>query len=226
MNCNPTLLQQSLDDRLTEVEEESLSAHLSECVACQQELEKLAGRPAAWTRVGTTLKAACESGEAERSSIGFVRVAEADSAADFAVECLEPSTSSEYIGRLGDIEIQDVIGHGGMGVVLKGYQPELKRLVAVKVLAPQLAVSAAARKRFAREAQATAAILHPNVMPILTVHSSGKLPFIVMPYVACESLQQRLDRVGSLELIDICGSVCRPPTGSRRLMLRDWFIAM
>jgi len=90
-----------------------------------------------------------------------------------------------------------------MGVVLKGYQPELKRLVAVKVLAPQLAVSAAARKRFAREAQATAAILHPNVMPILTVHSSGKLPFIVMPYVACESLQQRLDRVGSLELIDV-----------------------
>lgn len=203
MNCNPPLLQRSLDDRLTEAEEEWLSAHLSECVVCQRELEKLAGRPAAWTRVGTTLKAACESGEAERSGIGFVRVVEADSAADFAVECLEPSTSSEYIGRLGDIEIQDVIGHGGMGVVLKGYQPELKRLVAVKVLAPQLAVSAAARKRFAREAQATAAILHPNVMPILTVHSSGKLPFIVMPYVACESLQQRLERVGSLELIDI-----------------------
>ena len=203
MNCNPTLLQQSLDDRLSEAEEESLSAHLSECEACQRELEKLAGRPAAWTRVGATLKAACESGESERTGIGFVRVAEADSSVDFAVECLEPSTSSEYIGRLGDIEIQEVIGHGGMGVVLKGYQPELKRLVALKVLAPQLAVSAAARKRFAREAQATAAILHPNVMPILTVHSSGKLPFIVMPYVACESLQQRLDRVGSLELIDI-----------------------
>ena len=111
--------------------------------------------------------------------------------------------SPDAIGRLGDIEIQEVIGQGGMGVVLKGYQPELKRLVAVKVLAPQLAVSAAARKRFAREAQATAAILHANVMPILTVHSSGKLPYIVMPYVACESLQQRLDRMGSLELVDI-----------------------
>jgi serine/threonine-protein kinase len=203
MNCNPTLLQQSLDDRLTEAEEDSLSAHLSQCVPCQRELERLAGRPAAWTRVGSILKAACESGEAARSQIGFTRSVEADSAADFAVECLEPSSSAEYIGRLGDIEIQEVIGHGGMGVVLKGYQPELKRLVAVKVLAPQLAVSAAARKRFAREAQATAAILHPTVMPILTVHSSGKLPFIVMPYVACESLQQRLDRMGSLELIDI-----------------------
>jgi serine/threonine-protein kinase len=93
--------------------------------------------------------------------IGFAHSNESDSAADFAVECLEPSSSAEYIGRLGDIEIQEVIGHGGMGVVLKGYQSELKRLVAVKVLAPQLAVSAAARKRFAREAQATAAFPNP-----------------------------------------------------------------
>jgi anti-sigma factor RsiW len=77
MNCNPALLQQSLDDRLTEAEEESLSAHLSECEACQLELEKLAGRPAAWTRVGATLKAACESGEAERSGIGFLSDVEA-----------------------------------------------------------------------------------------------------------------------------------------------------
>jgi len=203
MNCSPLLLQQSLDDRLTETEEEALSEHLTECLACQRELQRLAGRPATWARVGTTLKAACESGNAERSAVDLVRVAEADSAIDFAVECLDPSASPEYLGRLGDIEIQAVIGQGGMGVVLKGYQPELKRLVAVKVLAPQLAVSAAARRRFAREAQATAAILHPNVMPILTVDSGGKLPFIVMPYVACESLQQRLDRIGSLELIDI-----------------------
>ena len=197
MKCNPTLLQRSLDESLSEAEEESLSAHLCECDACQRELERLAGQPAAWNRVGTTLKAA------DHSSVGVEHSVDHETASDFAVECLEPSTSSEYIGRLGDIEIQEVIGHGGMGVVLKGYQPELKRLVAVKVLAPQLAVSAAARKRFAREAQATAAILHPNVMPILTVHSSGKLPFIVMPYVACESLQQRLDRLGSLELIDV-----------------------
>ena len=203
MTCDPTLLRRSLDDRLSEAEEESLSAHLSACDACQRELEQLAGQPTAWARVGTTLKAACLSCDASLSGIGLEHANDDDSTTDFAVECLEPSCSPEFIGRLGDIEIQEVIGHGGMGVVLKGYQPELKRLVAVKVLAPQLAVSAAARKRFAREAQATAAILHPNVMPILTVHSSGKLPYIVMPYMACESLQQRLDRMGSLELVDI-----------------------
>ncbi len=206
MHCDPTLLRRSLDDRLSEAEEEALSAHLSACDACQRELEQLAGQPAAWSRVGTALRDACSPvGQTflSASSLGPDSAIDHDSSADFAVECLEPSSTAESIGRLGDIEILEVIGHGGMGVVLKGYQAELKRLVAVKVLAPQLAVSAAARKRFAREAQATAAILHPNVMPILTVHSSGKLPYIVMPYVACESLQQRIDRTGPLELVDI-----------------------
>jgi serine/threonine protein kinase len=199
VNCDPDLLRRSLDDQLSESEEESLSAHLCECDVCQHELENLAGRPAAWNRVGTALKA----GSSSLPGVAVEHAVDHGSASDFAVEWLEPSSLPESLGRLGDIEIQDVIGHGGMGVVLKGYQPELKRVVAVKVLAPQLAVSVAARKRFAREAQATAAILHPNVMPILTVHSDGKLPFIVMPYVTCESLQERIDRTGTLELVDI-----------------------
>jgi len=200
INCDLTLLQRSLDDGLSEAEEELLSVHLSTCNSCQSELEKLAGRPDAWARVGTALKTA---NSPSLSRIDFEHSVEPGSATDFVVEWLEPSTAADSVGRLGDIEIQEVIGHGGMGVVLKGYQPELKRLVAIKLLAPQLAVSAASRKRFAREAQATAAILHPNVMPILTVHSSGTLPYIVMPYMTCESLQQRIDRTGPLELVDI-----------------------
>ena len=60
-----------------------------------------------------------------------------------------------------------------MGIVLKGFQQELHRPVAVKVLAPHLAASGAARQRFAREARATAVVVHPNVMPVLTVHSSA-----------------------------------------------------
>ena len=202
-HCDPTLLPLSLEDRLSEAQEEFLSAHLSGCEKCQRELEQLAGQPQAWSRVGVALKTACPGGSDSALSEGSHTSDDSESSADFAVEFLDPSTYPESIGRLGEIEILEVIGHGGMGVVLKGFQPELKRLVAVKVLAPQLAVSAAARRRFAREAQATAAILHPNVMPILTVHSTGKLPYLVMPYVACESLQQRIDRVGPLELIDI-----------------------
>ena len=202
-NCDPSLLPLSLEDRLSEAQEEFLSTHLSGCERCQRELEQLAGQPQAWSRVGVALKLACTEGSDSPLAELSHSPDDGDSSADFAVEFLSPSTDPESIGRLGEIEILEVIGQGGMGVVLKGFQPELKRLVAVKVLAPQLAVSAAARRRFAREAQATAAILHPNVMPILTVHSTGKLPYLVMPYVACESLQQRIDRVGPLELVDL-----------------------
>ena len=202
-HCDPNLLRRLLDDQLSEADEESLSAHLCECDACQHELKLLAGRPAEWMQVRTTLKTATTSSESGLSRVGQTPDDEHELATDFAVECLEPSSFPDSIGRLGEIEVQEIIGHGGMGVVLKGYQPELKRLIAVKVLAPQLAVSAAARRRFAREAQATAAILHPNVMPILTVHSGGSLPYIVMPYVACESLQQRVDVAGTLDLVDI-----------------------
>ena len=132
-------------------------------------------------------------------------VSEADEsfAADFAVSFLEPSDKPGSLGRLGDFELQEVIGRSAMGIVLKGIQPELNRLVAVKVMAPHLATSGTARKRFAREAQAAAAIVHPHVMPIHSVNATGKLPYLVMPYVAGESLQQRLDRDGPLGLADI-----------------------
>jgi serine/threonine-protein kinase len=90
-----------------------------------------------------------------------------------------------------------------MGVVLKGFHRELGRFVAVKVIAPHLASSGAARQRFIREARAAAAIVHPNVMPIHSVSTTARLPYLVMPYIACESLQQRLDRQGPLELKEI-----------------------
>ena len=124
-------------------------------------------------------------------------------ATDFAVDFLEPTDDSAMLGQLGDYEILEVIGRGGMGIVLKGHQRELNRYVAVKVLAPHLALSAAARKRFAREAQATAAVVNPHVMAIHAVAANAKLPYLVMPFVACESLQQRLDRQGPLDVKDV-----------------------
>jgi serine/threonine-protein kinase len=204
--CDRELLRQSLNDALSDAQEEELSRHLSECPGCQQELERLAGGRAEWLKVGSVLKQEAESPGRSmpvQADHAADQIEDADTAADFAVDFLEPSPSPDALGRLADIDVLEVIGRGGMGIVLKGFQPELKRLVAVKVLAPHLAVSGAARKRFAREAQAAAAILHPNVMPILTIHSSGKLPFLVMPYLACESLQQRIAREGPLELADL-----------------------
>ena len=70
-------------------------------------------------------------------------------------------------------------------------------------LAPHLAASGSARKRFAREAKAAAAILHPNVIAIHGVSNDQRLPYLVMPLIPGESLQKRIEREGPLPLNDI-----------------------
>jgi serine/threonine protein kinase len=116
------------------------------------------------------------------------------------LDYLRPSDRPDLLGTLGVYEVREVIGQGGMGVVLKAYEPALQRLVAIKVLAPALARSATARRRFTREAQAAAAVRHEHIVPIYGVHESDGLPYLVMQYVEGESLQARLDRNGPLDM--------------------------
>src|SRR5262249_16016616 len=77
------------------------------------------------------------------------------------------------------------------------------RLVAIKVLAAALAGSATARRRFTREAQAAAAVCHDHIVAVHGVIETAGLPYLVMQYVDGESLQERLDRVGALEVVDV-----------------------
>jgi WD40 repeat protein len=107
------------------------------------------------------------------------------------------------MGRFGKYEVEQVIGRGGMGVVLRALDPELNRLVAIKVIAPQFAASGSMRRRFKREAKAVGAICHDHVVTIHEVDTSGPLPYLVMQYVPGPSLQERLDRSGPLELREI-----------------------
>jgi hypothetical protein len=107
------------------------------------------------------------------------------------------------LGRLGRYEIEQVIGSGGMGVVLKGFDTELNRPVAIKVLAPHLAHSGAARRRFAREARAAAAVAHEHVVAIHNVESEHEVPFLVMQYVPGRSLQDRVQQEGPLAAAEL-----------------------
>jgi hypothetical protein len=122
---------------------------------------------------------------------------------DEPLDFLNPSDQPGSLGRLGHYEVQQVVGRGGMGVVLKAFDESLHRVVAIKVMAPQLAASATARKRFVREARAAAAVIHDHVVTIHAVEESGPLPHIVMQFVAGASLQDRLDRSGPLPLAEV-----------------------
>ncbi len=120
-----------------------------------------------------------------------------------AKQMLSPPSHPEMMGRLGRYEIERMIGAGGMGVVFKAFDSELNRPVAIKVLAPFLSGSGSARKRFAREARAAAAIVHEHVVPIYNVETERDAPYLVMQYVAGESLQSRIDRSGPLQICEI-----------------------
>ncbi|TWU03659.1 serine/threonine-protein kinase [Neorhodopirellula pilleata] len=196
--------------------DEAIAEHLERCPSCCHRMESMAtGDSGVSDQMapehasdGDIAAEICNAlrreTESDRSSaeIGTSAEFRHESIVDFAVAFLEPTDRVGAIGRLGGFEILSVIGHGGMGIVLKGFQEELNRPVAVKIMSPHLATIALARKRFLREAQATAAVVHPNVMPILSVSESSSLPFLVMPFVACHSLQQRLDVDGPLPLVD------------------------
>jgi tRNA A-37 threonylcarbamoyl transferase component Bud32 len=119
-----------------------------------------------------------------------------------SLDFLPPSDDKDSLGRLGQYEIQEVVGHGGMGIVFKARDTKLQRVVAVKVLAPELAANATARKRFLREAQAAAAVSHDQIVTIHAVEETP-LPYLVMEFIDGQSLQEKLDRDGPLEVKEI-----------------------
>jgi formylglycine-generating enzyme required for sulfatase activity/serine/threonine protein kinase/predicted esterase len=114
---------------------------------------------------------------------------------------LEPPTRADSLGRLGHYEILEVLGRGGFGVVLKAFDDALHRVVAIKVMAPNLAVTSPARKRFSREARTAAGIRDENIVHIYDVQDEP-IPYLVMEYIDGETLQQRLDRTGPLDVLE------------------------
>jgi serine/threonine-protein kinase len=84
------------------------------------------------------------------------------------------------------------IGRGGMGIVYRAVDRRLKRAVAVKVLPPDLAFRADIRSRFLQEAETSAQLSHPNIVPIFTVDEREGLVFFVMAFIDGQTLAQRL----------------------------------
>ncbi len=115
---------------------------------------------------------------------------------------LQPSSKPGSIGLLGHYEILQVLGQGGFGIVLKAFDEKLHRLVAVKVMNPQLAATSPPRKRFLREARAAAAIRHENVVQVYSVEEQP-LPYLVMEFIDGQTLQQKQKDHGPLEVAEL-----------------------
>ncbi len=139
---------------------------------------------------------------ADRPDLAVTQDRRQDDEDEDALTFLQPSTKPGSLGRLGHYEVLEVIGRGGFGVVLKAFDERLHRVVAVKVLAPRLAATSPARKRFKREARAFSAVRHENVVAVYAVEEQP-IPYLVMEFVAGETLQQKLDRVGPFDAAEV-----------------------
>jgi eukaryotic-like serine/threonine-protein kinase len=96
--------------------------------------------------------------------------------------------------RLGPYEITAALGAGGMGEVYKARDTRLDRTVAIKVLPPAIAADTELRERFEREARSLSALNHPHICTLYDVGRQDGLEFLVMEYVAGETLADRLQR--------------------------------
>src|SRR6478609_6404353 len=111
-----------------------------------------------------------------------------------------PQIGSEYAGY----RIDGLLGRGGQSVVFRAENPRLGNLVALKLLAPELAHDDMFRERFVRESRVAASINHPNIVPIYDAGGADGLLYIVMRYVEGSDLKALLRREGPLHVTRAC----------------------
>jgi serine/threonine protein kinase len=192
--CSNDQLHDLLIGSVSNADSDAWLQHLEQCPACQTKLHALAGEDGDWSQAREVLSASNDGKHVARSQ---------EWAESLSRKLLSPPSHPEMLGRIGRYDIERLLGAGGMGIVFKGFDTELHRTVAIKVLAPSLAFHGSARHRFAKEARAAAAVVHEDVVPIYDVDADREVPYLVMRYIPGESLQARIDRVGPLELKQI-----------------------
>jgi serine/threonine protein kinase len=114
---------------------------------------------------------------------------------DLLLDRLVAAVGAQYL-------VDAEIGRGGMAVVYRATDVRLNRRVAIKLLPPELAFNPDVRERFLREAQTSAQLTHPHIVPIYTVDEREGMVYFVMALVDGESLAQRLAREPQLPIAD------------------------
>ncbi|GCE12712.1 serine/threonine-protein kinase [Tengunoibacter tsumagoiensis] len=127
------------------------------------------------------------------------------------------TNNDELIGKtLGTFTLQRLLGRGGMGAVYLAQQTRPRRIVAVKVLLPDLVEQRPRDEflaRFRREADAIAALDHVNIMPIYEYGEQGDTAYLVMPYVTGGTLREKLEKQGQLPLKEVLNIVEQAAAG-------------
>jgi serine/threonine protein kinase len=112
--------------------------------------------------------------------------------------------TSSLIGQtLGNYKIVDLLGHGGMATVYRGYQEAVDRRVAIKVLPPHPALDAQFVERFQLEARTIANLQHPHILPLYDYGVQDEILYFVMAYIDGGTLEDRLRKDDPLTLSQV-----------------------
>src|SRR5262249_38111658 len=170
------LLAQELSTAETGVIED----HVEKCSGCQLRLQKLVD----------------EEGHATSEAVHNLHTLPKQAIAGPGVLSAETNTSvlpiPETPKNLGRYRAESFIGSGGMGVVCRGYAPELKREVALKLLREENRHPPECVQRFVREARITGRLQHPAVVPVYELGYEEGLPFLAMKLIDGQTLAEQL----------------------------------
>jgi serine/threonine protein kinase len=122
-------------------------------------------------------------------------------------------SNASWIGKsIGNrYQIEEVLGSGGMSTVFKATDPNLKRVVAVKIIHPHMSMDADFVRRFEEEAASVAQLRQPNIVQVHDFNHDGDSYYMVLEFVPGESLAERLTRVGRMsnqEVVHYAGQIC------------------
>lgn len=185
-NCDPQQLERYLNGNCLPQDAETVERHLDDCETCRLAIEQQAAEADFWVATSANLDVRSDITTTAMPPLEFND--DDPGSRRFLQDWLDPSESAE-LGVLNQYQIHEVVGIGGMGLVLRGHDATLNREIAIKTLRQYLLGSGAARRRFSREAQIAASLNHPHVVPIFSVDSWRDVPYIVMPFVP-QSLRQ------------------------------------
>jgi len=168
-----------------------LSQHIKGCSRCSRSLELLVDTPPpnpslAWQEAAP---------EANGSSTNYAESALSSAPNPEKLAFLSPARSPGEIGWLAHYRVLNVLGVGGMGIVLHAEDTQLKRAVALKVIKSEFSGDQETRQRFLREAQAMAQVKSDHVVTIHQVGQENENCYIAMELLEGEPLDSLLDRV-------------------------------
>ena len=219
MNCpNAEQLERLLDDELDSADRADISRHVAECAECQRRLDALTKPESSSELVELDADDNPEL-QALMQRLRQKPLTEWSSLSDVVAEPTArvfagPISEAAPLGRLGEYQIQRLIGSGATGEVFEARDQRLGRIVAIKVLRPEKAAHPLARARFEREGRVIASIQNEHIAQIFEIGlPSDGAPYLVMEFVDGESLESRLRRDGSVEPREAAEIVCQIASG-------------